>query len=260
MTQKRQSDQIRDEVAERDVGSRVGLLGEGGAAEDREQTLVHQKMDDMSLAADSCMLMQGHDQEGRARGGVEGQQKQEEEKRRRDEEAFMQMWGTVVKLLEHGMSPEPANDRRPWMEEIKETLFDFSKILEGGNEEDEDTKLQHAQQHALTAGNSTSTSNTSTSNKSSSNTSTSPNPSLDISAHSFVPISQPAARIEARADCGARGNEATDLAGLVDRVDAALDDDNFGPVSELDHLIRSLSQYGPAHFDLEITYCLDCMR
>ena len=123
----------------------------------------------------------------------------------------MRMWGSVVELLKNQVCPAPANRRRPWMEDIKETLFDFSKNLEGEDEEDEKANemLEHAQQHALTTGSPAS----------------SVNRCLSTSAHSFVPISQPATRGEACSECEEGPN------GLADRVNTlALEDHGVGPL------------------------------
>jgi hypothetical protein len=57
----------------------------------------------------------------------------EEEDRRKEEEDFCRVWRGPIELLEKAKGNERKSGfglRRPWMQEIKETLFDFSKMEE----------------------------------------------------------------------------------------------------------------------------------
>ncbi len=55
----------------------------------------------------------------------------EEEERRKEETDFCRVWREPIELLEKAKGNERHSAiglRRPWMQEIKETLFDFSKM------------------------------------------------------------------------------------------------------------------------------------
>jgi chemotaxis protein histidine kinase CheA len=73
--------------------------------------------------------------------------RKEEEERQKEETDFCRIWREPIKLLEKAKGRKSALGlRRPWMQEIKETLFDFSKM-----EEDVESLsgVLAAQQHVL---------------------------------------------------------------------------------------------------------------
>ena len=63
----------------------------------------------------------------------EARLRKEEEERRKEEADFCRVWREPIALLEKSKVNERKSGfglRRPWMQEIKETLFDFSKMEE----------------------------------------------------------------------------------------------------------------------------------
>jgi hypothetical protein len=63
----------------------------------------------------------------------EARLRKEEEERRKGETNFCRVWREPIELLEKAKGNERKSAfglRRPWMQEIKETLFDFSKMEE----------------------------------------------------------------------------------------------------------------------------------
>jgi len=79
----------------------------------------------------------------------EARLRKEEEERRKEEADFCRVWRGPIELLEKAKGNERKSAfglRRPWMQEIKETLFDFSKM-----EEDAESLagVLAAQQHVL---------------------------------------------------------------------------------------------------------------
>jgi len=63
----------------------------------------------------------------------EVRQRKEEEERQKEEADFCRVWREPIELLEKAKGTDTQSAfglRRPWMQEIKETFFDFSKMEE----------------------------------------------------------------------------------------------------------------------------------
>ena len=76
------------------------------------------------------MLRKEEEEENRQKEEEERRQKEEEE-RQKEETDFCRVWREPIELLEKAMGNDRKSEfglKRPWMKEIKETFFDFSKM------------------------------------------------------------------------------------------------------------------------------------
>ena len=76
------------------------------------------------------MLRKEEEEENRQKEEEERRQKEEEE-RQKEETDFCRVWREPIELLEKAKGNDRKSEfglKRPWMKEIKETFFDFSKM------------------------------------------------------------------------------------------------------------------------------------
>jgi hypothetical protein len=124
----RQGEQEPEERDGSKAGSEAGVAALTQNKRQREEEERRRKKEEEQKEEEERRRKERHRQ-----SEEEVRQRKEEEERQKEEADFCRVWREPIELLEKAKGTDTQSAfglRRPWMQEIKETFFDFSKMEE----------------------------------------------------------------------------------------------------------------------------------